>query len=171
MSLAPLCLTAAFLLCAARLPLSPFSVDNRVVSSTAPSDGARAGSFAEFSDPGGVATIVNEDIDFDGDMDVVAVENDLDLIVWLNDGSGHLVQQRPQRVPGWLPDPTTLADGDRSTSTIQVRTCTPHAPLQLREHGYIPGQCRLTTSPGASASEAGVTGPHGPRGPPLSLLL
>ena len=34
--------------------------------------------------------MIAEDIDADGDLDVVANDGSLDLIVWTNDGSGRL---------------------------------------------------------------------------------
>jgi|SRR5581483_551803 len=44
-----------------------------------------------------LTSIVVADIDRDGDADVVATDDALHLFVWLNDGTGHLTQQRPAR--------------------------------------------------------------------------
>src|SRR5258705_9259236 len=57
--------------------------------------------------------VVTVDIDRDGDLDVVAT-TDRSLVVWLNDGSGHLTTQVPKkalRVAGRSPA-TTWRDSD-----------------------------------------------------------
>jgi len=40
------------------------------------------------------------DIDADGDLDLVASDGTLDLLVWSNDGSGHFTRKYPSHVPG-----------------------------------------------------------------------
>jgi hypothetical protein len=42
-----------------------------------------------------LTSIVVVDIDRDGDADIVATDAALHLFVWINDGTGHLTQQRP----------------------------------------------------------------------------
>ena len=42
-----------------------------------------------------LTSIVVADIDRDGDADIVATDGALHLFVWINDGTGHLTQQRP----------------------------------------------------------------------------
>lgn len=64
-----------------------------------------------------VVTVIAADIDADGDLDVVASDGSLDLLVWTNDGAGHLTRRRPMRSTGWRDDPagSTLHGRDRAT--------------------------------------------------------
>jgi hypothetical protein len=43
---------------------------------------------------------ITADIDSDGDLDVVATDQSLNLLVWVNDGTGHLTRQRPRHSGG-----------------------------------------------------------------------
>jgi hypothetical protein len=47
-------------------------------------------------------SMVAADIDADGDLDVVASNGSLDLVVWTNDGTGHLTRKYPERSSGGL---------------------------------------------------------------------
>ena len=49
---------------------------------------------------GGLVAAVTADIDDDGDLDVVATDSALNLLVWVNDGNGHLTRQRPRHSGG-----------------------------------------------------------------------
>jgi hypothetical protein len=49
---------------------------------------------------GDLVAAVTADIDADGDLDVVATDQALNLLVWVNDGSGHLTRQRPRHSGG-----------------------------------------------------------------------
>lgn len=40
------------------------------------------------------------DIDADGDLDLIASDGTLDLLVWSNDGSGHFTRKYPGHAPG-----------------------------------------------------------------------
>jgi hypothetical protein len=48
-----------------------------------------------------VVSMVADDIDADGDLDVVANDGSLDLVVWINDGTGRLSRQ-PGAAPSGL---------------------------------------------------------------------
>jgi hypothetical protein len=50
-----------------------------------------------------VAMVAN-DIDADGDLDVIANDGSLQLVVWINDGTGHLVRREARRTSGLRPD-------------------------------------------------------------------
>jgi hypothetical protein len=43
-----------------------------------------------------ITAVVQDDVDHDGDLDLVAATADGDILIWLNDGRGHFVQQ-PRR--------------------------------------------------------------------------
>jgi hypothetical protein len=81
-------------------PLQPFPVPRtlpRVVSDALTHSDRR------------IVTVVAADIDADGDLDVVASDGSLDLLVWTNDGGGHFTRRRPARSSGWRdtsPGPT-----------------------------------------------------------------
>jgi hypothetical protein len=49
-----------------------------------------------------LVSMVAADIDADGDLDVVASNGSLDLVVWTNDGTGHLTRKYPERSSGGL---------------------------------------------------------------------
>jgi hypothetical protein len=50
------------------------------------------------------------DIDADGDLDLIASDGTLDLLVWSNDGSGHFTRKYPVHAPadGWFSRDGTL---------------------------------------------------------------
>jgi len=47
-----------------------------------------------------IVSAVTADIDADGDLDVVATDQSLNLLVWVNDGTGHLTRQWPRHSGG-----------------------------------------------------------------------
>ncbi|HEX4568089.1 MAG TPA: hypothetical protein VH138_15745 [Vicinamibacterales bacterium] len=53
------------------------------------------------------------DIDADGDLDLVASDGTLDLLVWSNDGSGHFTRKYPTQGPsgGWFSPDASLESG------------------------------------------------------------
>jgi hypothetical protein len=65
-----------------------------------------------------LASIVAVDIDADGDRDVVGLDWSSGLIVWLNDGSGHLTRQPAQPAgPILVAGVTVLSHSDAATRT------------------------------------------------------
>jgi hypothetical protein len=44
------------------------------------------------------------DFDHDGDLDIIATDEALDLLVWVNDGRDHLTRRPPARTTGWQTD-------------------------------------------------------------------
>lgn len=50
-----------------------------------------------------VAMVAN-DIDADGDLDVIANDGSLHLVVWINDGTGHLARREARRTSDLRPD-------------------------------------------------------------------
>jgi len=84
--------------------------------------------------------VVTADIDRDGDLDVVAI-TDRSLVVWVNDGSGHLTAQVPKNAPALagrspattsrdrdLPRDEPIQDDGPSTPLL---TANAHAPPVL----------------------------------------
>src|SRR4051812_28450804 len=99
---------AGLLLTTAREPLTSSTLDSSLATR------ARSVEFATLPgglrptgiDSGSLVCLVAADIDGDGDLDVVAADGSLRLIVWTNDGSGHLRRQAPRQTrTGWQPEP------------------------------------------------------------------
>jgi len=84
--------------------------------------------------------VVTADIDRDGDLDVVAI-TDRSLVVWVNDGSGHLTAQVPKKAQGVTGRSPATTSRDRDLprdETIQgdgpstpLLTANAHAPPVL----------------------------------------
>jgi hypothetical protein len=55
-----------------------------------------SGSVAEFRLEAPVTSIVDEDVDHDGDLDLVAATSTGDVLIWLNNGHGHFARE-PRR--------------------------------------------------------------------------
>jgi hypothetical protein len=62
--------------------------------------------------PRDLVAAIAVDFDHDGDLDVIATDEALDLLVWVNDGSDHLTRRPPARTTGWQTDvpPPSLDD-------------------------------------------------------------
>jgi hypothetical protein len=76
--------------------------------------------------PASLTSIVWIDIDSDGDLDVAATNASLDLLVWVNDGSGHLTRKPP--APGstsWADSDAPIVDGHGARPRIGVRSQPP----------------------------------------------
>jgi hypothetical protein len=70
--------------------------------------------------------IVADDFDFDGDIDVVASLDSLDLAVWKNDGAGHFTRQPPSHHTSLQTQPPAPSvDGDPLTSNEWVQNGQP----------------------------------------------
>jgi hypothetical protein len=66
--------------------------------------------------------VVADDIDRDGDIDVVASDGTLDLLVWENDGAGHFSRRRSSTHEELTaPPPAPMADGDGVPSNRWVQ--------------------------------------------------
>jgi hypothetical protein len=116
-----------------------------------------------------LTSIVVADIDRDGDADVVATDGALHLFVWINDGTGHLVPQRPAHnggahgeaarpgVEGRESDRAAYAavdppafDTSPAAATISL-ACTDVAPRTGARRFDLPrGACRLRGPPARS---------------------
>jgi hypothetical protein len=67
-------------------------------------------------------TVVAADIDADGDIDVVASDGSLDLLVWVNDGTGRFTRKHPQ--PGQNRHTESPAGVDEQAPSADVYTST-----------------------------------------------
>ena len=96
-----------------------------------------------------LVSAVTADIDSDGDLDVVATDRALNLLVWVNDGAGHFTRQRPKRGGGF----STRASGptlERRSGSVAVSTLNdpPSAGLGQRPSldAKLPGATRPPTT-------------------------
>jgi hypothetical protein len=122
-------------------------------------------------DPGlRLVAIVASDIDDDGDLDVVANDGSLDLLVWINDGTGHLTRRYPRHSSGWRTDASS-ANRDAGHATVSAVTSAgpffgPGEPLALSPSDD--GEPRATYArPDLDSLFARL---QGPRAPPLAHL-
>jgi hypothetical protein len=66
--------------------------------------------------------VVADDVDRDGDVDVVASLDSLDLAVWKNDGAGHFTREPSSRHTSLQAQPTAPSvDGDPLTSNEWIQ--------------------------------------------------
>ena len=58
-----------------------------------------SGSMADVRLGGAVAILIGDDVDHDGDLDLVAATASGEVSIWLNDGHGRFTRQAPSRTP------------------------------------------------------------------------
>ena len=119
-----------------------------------------------------LVSMIAEDIDADGDLDVVANDGSLELIVWTNDGSGRLSRQQSRDVPGLRSEPEApgLTHGPSDSGSA-----VPPASGSLDSHPRTIA-ASLDRSPFSWTSPADALRPvlistRTPRGPPASSFL
>ncbi len=95
-----------------------------------------------------LVSMIAEDIDADGDLDVVANDGSLNLIVWTNDGSGRLSPRQSHEVAGLQSEP---ARPDRVTPVEPVRFG--GSPLVRATRHRQPGRRAHTRGLASSASD------------------
>ena len=119
-----------------------------------------------------LVSMVAHDIDADGDLDVVANDGSLDLIVWINDGTGRLSRQEGRKA-GSLPEKMTGPGLSDHPTGSQAVAQTPSSVLQSHPAlgSCLPNESRTrwTASPDPLAPPFIST--RSPRGPPLVRLL
>jgi hypothetical protein len=115
---------------------------------------------------------VTADIDADGDLDVVATDQALNLLVWVNDGSGHLTRQRPRHSGGETtsaPAPTF----ERRAGSPAVATFNDPPSAKLGQHPDLDTRLNAASRPPVAAPFAPLPAvPHRPsRAPPAAAIL
>jgi len=121
---------------------------------------------------GDIVSAVTADIDADGDLDLIATDQSLNLLVWVNDGTGHLTRQRPRHSGGESTSPGAPTFERRAPSAaFSTLNDSPLAGLGDRPDldVRLPGTKRPTAADPFLPSS---TTPHGPsRAPPLHTSL
>lgn len=117
--------------------------------------------------------LVATDLDADGDIDVIASNGALDLLVWINDGSGHLTAHRAASSSFQSPSSGRVIDvpGDELSLSAQdddddvpVARVDMHVVWRDGTEAFLP---RARIERRASS----VVSTHATRGPPQASLL
>ncbi len=117
-----------------------------------------------------VVALAASDIDDDGDLDLVASDGSLDLLVWINDGAGHMTRRYGRQSSGWRNDPSDVG-GDTAQGTVSAVASAGwfidpgNSVTQFLNHDAG----SHTASESFDRSQL-IAGSQSPRAPPLSLL-
>ena len=118
-----------------------------------------------------LVSMIADDVDADGDLDVVANDGSLDLIVWTNDGTGRLSRQEARK-PGSLAQKMTgpgLSDHPTGSQAVaHTSSSVLHSHPSTASRLPNKSQARWTASPDPLAPH--FTSTRSPRGPPLVRL-
>ena len=117
-------------------------------------------------------SVTAADIDADGDLDVVGNDGSLDLIVWGNDGTGHLTRRYPKRSSpgGWNPAGETV-DGQPEGLTVLAQFGSPSLDLSDGASSFISTPSRWRAPPATSSPRPSFTSTRIPRAPPSFIFL
>jgi len=86
--------------------------------------------------PRDLVAAVAVDFDHDGDLDVIATDEALDLLVWVNDGRDHLTRRAPARTTGWQTDvPPPSLDDLLSLSDVTAKDDAPSFQITVEPLG------------------------------------
>jgi VCBS repeat protein len=69
-----------------------------------------------------VAAVVGDDVDRDGDLDLIAATTSGDVVIWLNDGHGHFTRQQPQQSRGLVREEPTAFQSNPTTPCSATAT-------------------------------------------------
>jgi hypothetical protein len=110
------------------------------------------------------------DLDRDGDLDVIASTAEELLVVWLNDGLGHLVAEQPGPSP-WL-RATGLLMQSTAEEAVMDDQLGPERLLEISASGSstcTESPTARLDSPDAASPLETARDPHGSRGPPMNF--
>jgi len=111
--------------------------------------------------------VVATDIDRDGDLDFVAA-TDAGLVVWVNDGAGHLISSTPTRAPLGAGGSSDMSWQDHEERLdVSIQNASPTVPLPTAfAHGPPPGASLTRPAPTTSLRLQISLGSRSPRAPP-----
>ena len=139
-------------------------------------DAALPAGFAAAVDPATgtrVLRIVADDLDHDGDLDVVANVGTLDLVVWENDGAGHFTRWPSRSRSQFQAQPPAASfHGDLGASREWIQNDDGRVVrLESRDPISDATQISLLLATDSVAARQLDPGVRTPRGPPLTLPL
>jgi hypothetical protein len=115
---------------------------------------------------------VAADIDDDGDLDAVASDGSLHLIVWANDGTGRLTRQSPkQSLPGGVRLAYPTVDGNPVGSRIVAQLTGSAATTLTACAGPAPREAPWRPADIRSRPHRQIISSRVPRAPPSSPVL
>jgi hypothetical protein len=116
-----------------------------------------------------LVALVASDIDADGDLDLIASDGSLDLLVWINDGAGHLTRRYAQRSRGWHDDAPGASGGAEHVPAAAVGSSSASVgPVVLWISGADPGASHLLRRSVPLSSWSARS--QGSRAPPSSAI-
>ncbi|HKB10958.1 MAG TPA: VCBS repeat-containing protein [Vicinamibacterales bacterium] len=119
-----------------------------------------------------IVSAITADIDADGDLDVVASDSNLELLVWVNDGNGNLSRQDANRNRSWASEPTAPSVENRPTGSVaSVQTDPPTVVVDARASFDVQQPARRVARRPAVASVHLLASSRTPRAPPLALPI
>jgi hypothetical protein len=116
-----------------------------------------------------LVSMIADDIDADGDLDVVASDGSLDLIVWINDGTGRLNRQGSRKASGppqSLSGPGLSDQAPGSQAVASIPTSTPQTDSSITF--CLIDQSRARSTEPNDPSPTFFVSTRSPRGPPTS---
>src|SRR5262245_8966534 len=121
---------------------------------------------------GDLVAAVTADIDADGDLDVVATDQALNLLVWVNDGRGHLTRQRPRHSGGESTSPPGPAFERRAASLALATVNDPPSAKPGHRPDLDAGLIDVTRLPATPSFAPLPLASHRPsRAPPVATIL
>lgn len=116
-----------------------------------------------------LVSLVAADIDRDGDLDVVAADSSLELFVWTNDGSGHLVRVEPRESRGWQSGPESPSvEGRRRVAFVTIQNDEIPLHVDWREQSVRPDGHQLAARVEYPAPRVDISDSQPPRAPPFA---
>jgi hypothetical protein len=116
-----------------------------------------------------VVAMVASDIDADGDLDLVANDGSLDLIVWINDGTGHLTRQAGHQRSGWIADFATATSDKGQALACGLVAASPSID-RTRSLLHCAIDSGRATTPDQPALDSRLSLSTSPRAPPPPLF-
>jgi hypothetical protein len=121
-----------------------------------------------------LVSMIAEDIDADGDLDVVANDGSLNLIVWTNDGSGRLSRQHSRESDGGLRSEPSVPGvaGDFAQPDTAVPSAFGSLLVEPRVRSAADTRAPLSRPNDDDRSSSAFCSTRTPRGPPaLDVLM
>jgi hypothetical protein len=124
-----------------------------------------SGSVAEFRLEAPVTSIVDEDVDHDGDLDLVAATSNGDVLIWLNNGDGHFVREPRRSEQGVSGE--EIAQGTWPASMAISLQSQPLTAAPRREVAVVAKEVRPSIA--CPSCDVRYLIPASPRAPPVDL--
>ncbi len=118
-----------------------------------------------------LVSMVTNDIDADGDLDVVANDGSLDLIVWINDGTGHLTRRKTRQASDVRPEASGPSFASEPESGAVLHNFFSFLEPQLSMGSVLSERSRPRSDGSADALQPAFASTRTPRAPPVSCLL